>query len=58
MSSSVDPGDVPRLMFDTLCNEYTQDPSKKYYSYVLTQSLRRIMSYLNPDQVISMRADA
>jgi hypothetical protein len=58
MSSTVDPEDVPRLMFDTLCNEYTQDPSKKYYSYVLTQSLRRIMSYLNPDQVISMRADA
>jgi hypothetical protein len=55
-SQTVDPADVADLMFQTLCDEYSQDPTKKYYSYVTTQSLRKIMSYLNPDQVISMRA--
>jgi hypothetical protein len=57
-SQTVDPADVADLMFETLCQEYSQDPTKKYYSYVSTQSLRKIMSYLDPDQVISMRAEA
>jgi hypothetical protein len=57
-SQRVDPADVADLMFETLCDEYSQSRNKKYYSYVSTQSLRKIMSYLNPDQVISMEADA
>jgi len=57
MSGETIPGEnIPGLMFDTLCDVFQQDPSEKYHSFVVTQSLRNLMHYVKPNQVIEVVA--
>lgn len=48
--------EVPRLVFDTLADEYGESQNQRWKGYVATQSLTELMGYLEPDDVISMRA--
>jgi len=55
-SGTVSREKVPRLMFDTLCDVFQQDPTEKYHSFVVTQSLRKLMHYVDPNDVIEIVA--
>jgi hypothetical protein len=48
--------EVPRLVFDTLADEYGESQQKRWKGYLATQSLSELMNHLDPDDVISMRA--
>ena len=54
--SKVQGEDIPSKTFDTLCDVFQQDPTKKYHSFVLTQSLRKLMQHVDPNDVIEMLA--
>jgi len=57
MSTKINsPEDIPRLTFDTLCHAFQQNPEKKFHSFVVTQSLRKLMDYLDPNDVIEIVA--
>lgn len=57
-SSTVQIDDVPQIVFNTLVDEFGESQDQKYKGYVVSQSLSKLMEYLNADQIVEMRAQA
>jgi len=57
-SSTVQVEDVPQIVFTTLVDEFGENQRQKYQGFVATQSLRKLMDYLNHEQLVSVTATA
>jgi hypothetical protein len=49
---------VPQLVFEALVDEFGEEQQTKHRGYVVTQSLTELMNYLDPDNVVRVRATA
>jgi hypothetical protein len=50
--------DVPQAVFRALVNEHGHEQDKKHVGYAVSQSLTELMHYLDPSQVIRVKAHA
>ncbi len=50
--------DVPELVYQGLVDEFGESQDRKVQGYVCSQSLRKLMEYLEPDEVVGVRAIA
>jgi len=50
--------DVPELVYQGLVDEFGESQDRKIQGYVCSQSLRKLMEYLEPDEVVGVRAIA
>lgn len=50
--------DVPGLVYQGLIDEFGESQDRKVQGYVCSQSLRKLMEYLEPDEVVGVRAVA
>lgn len=57
-SSTIQAEEVPQLVFNALVDEYGESQEEKYKGFVATQSLRKLLDYLDSDQLIEVRATA
>jgi hypothetical protein len=57
-SSTVQADEVPEIVFETLVNEYGESQQQKYTGYAVSQSLTELMHYLDPQQIVDLKAEA
>lgn len=52
--SNISQEEIPTLVYETLCEEFGNDQDRRHRGCFISQSLRELMTFISPEQVITL----